>query len=77
MTKYFSVEERSIQEISDQFGLTVEALTISGEARFRIFKGANNLFTGTGKAARKFLADYERKRTRWTPANSCANGVTR
>lgn len=57
------MSERSIVQIAEGFGLSVEAATIpEHDHAFRVFKGANQVFIGTEGAVREFLNGYEKER---------------
>ena len=57
------MSERSIVQIAEGFGLSVEAATIPEQDHaFRVFKGANQVFIGTESAVREFLNGYEKDR---------------
>jgi hypothetical protein len=51
---------RSISDIASEFGLIVEST--NDDPGFRIYKGVNQVFTGTEDAARTYLANYEKDR---------------
>ena len=50
---------KSISEIAEGFGLTVES---ESNNSFRIYKGVNQVFIGTEEAARDFFITYEKER---------------
>jgi len=53
------VSEKTIFELADGFGLTVEAVSIPEHERaIRVFKGAKQQFVGTEEAVRHFLTEY-------------------
>lgn len=57
------MSQKSIVEIAEGFGLSVEAMLIPDhENAFRIYKGVNPLFIGTEDAVRNFLIAYEEER---------------
>jgi hypothetical protein len=57
------MSERSIVQVAEGFGLSVEAATIpEHDHAFRVFKGANQVFVGTESAVREFLNGYEKDR---------------
>jgi hypothetical protein len=57
------MKDKSIVEIAESYGLTIETAVIpGGERAFRLYKGANQIFIGTKEAVREFLADYEKTR---------------
>lgn len=57
------MKEKSIVEIADSFGLTVEAVIIPDHDRaFKVYKGAKQLFVGTEAAVRQFLTTYQKDR---------------
>lgn len=57
------MEKRSINEIAESFGLTIEAMAIpENEKAFRVYKGAKQIFIGSEEAVRNFLGDYDRER---------------
>lgn len=57
------MSQKSIDEIADGFGLSVElALIPEHERAFRVLKGANQIFIGTEDAVRIFLSEYEKDR---------------
>jgi hypothetical protein len=57
------MSERSIVQVAEGFGLSVEAATIpEHDHAFRVFKGANQVFIGTESAVREFLNGYEKDR---------------
>ena len=49
----------SISEIASAFGLTIEN---DGESNFRIYKGVNQIFSGSESAVREFFVTYEKER---------------
>jgi len=52
-----------IVELAENFGLTIETVIVpERENEFRVFKGANQIFTGTEEAVRQFLIEYEKDR---------------
>ncbi|PYS88068.1 MAG: hypothetical protein DMF62_10775 [Acidobacteria bacterium] len=54
---------RTISEIAEGFGLTLEtAILPDGDRAFRVYKGVNQIFIGTGPAVREFLNAYENER---------------
>ena len=58
------MEHKTIVEIAQYFGLDLEGADgLPGDQRsFRIYKGANQVFTGDEEAVRNFLVRYERER---------------
>ncbi len=57
------MKDRTIVEIGGTFGLTIEAAAAAhSETAFRVYKGVNQVFTGTEEAVRDFLATYEKER---------------
>lgn len=57
------MKEKTVVEIAEGYGLTVETTFISGhEPAIRVYKGAKQIFIGTAEAVRQFLAEYENKR---------------
>jgi hypothetical protein len=57
------MSQKSIDEIAEGFGLSVEPATIPEHERaFRVLKGANQIFIGTEDAVRIFLGGYEKDR---------------
>ena len=57
------MNQKSIVEIGEQFGLTVEAVNMpERETVYKICKGVNQVFVGTEAPARDFLAAYETER---------------
>jgi hypothetical protein len=57
------MEQKSISEIAEGFGLTVEPATgLENETGVRINKGVNSIFVGNEDAAREFLVAYEKNR---------------
>jgi len=50
---------KSISDIAGGFGLTIEA---DSESTFRIYKGVNQVFSGTEPAVREFFVTYEKER---------------
>ncbi|HEV8591973.1 MAG TPA: hypothetical protein VGQ55_07705 [Pyrinomonadaceae bacterium] len=57
------MSERSIVQVAEGFGLSIEAATIpEHDHAFRVFKGANQVFVGTESAVREFLNGYEKDR---------------
>ena len=53
------MSQRTIVEIAEGFGLSVEDAPDQEDA-FIVYKGANQVFTGTEDAIRDFLSTYER-----------------
>lgn len=57
------MKEKSIVEIANSFGLTVETVIIPDHDRaFKVYKGAKQLFVGTEEATRQFFTTYENDR---------------
>ncbi len=57
------MNQKSISEIADGFGLTVETVVIpEHNDAFRIYKGAKQVFVGNEDTVRTYLADYEKNR---------------
>lgn len=58
------MNERTVVEIAERFGMVIEgALGLPGDERsFRVYKGANQVFTGSEQAVRKFFVRYEKDR---------------
>lgn len=57
------MSQKTIVEIAESFGLSVEAAVIPGHERaYRVFKGARQIFIGTEDAVRNFFIDYEKER---------------
>jgi len=55
--------DKTIFEIADGFGLSVEHVVIpEHDKAFKIYKGVNPVFVGTEDAVREFLATYEHDR---------------
>ena len=58
-----AMSQKTIVDIAESFGLTVEVVTIPDHERaFRVFKGVNQVFIGTEDAVRNFFMDYEKER---------------
>ncbi len=56
------MSQRTIFDIADGFGLSIETLTIPDhEPAFRLFKGVNPIFVGTEEAVRNFFITYEKE----------------
>lgn len=52
--------QKSIVDIAESFGLTVESVLIPDhETAYRVYKGAKQIFIGTDEAVRSFLASYK------------------
>lgn len=58
------MEYKTIAEIANDFGLELEgAAGLPGDRRsFRVYKGANQVFSGDEEAVRSFLVKYEKER---------------
>jgi hypothetical protein len=57
------MDQKSVAEIGEQYGLTVENVSDSDtEASYMIYKGAKKVFSGAEDAARDFLSTYEAAR---------------
>ena len=57
------MSEKSIIQIAEEFGLTVEtASAADGESMYQIRKGLNAVFVGNEAAVRNFLSTYESDR---------------
>ena len=57
------MEDFTIFEIADGFGLTIEPVIISDHDKaFKVYKGVNPLFVGTEEAVREFLSTYDQSR---------------
>lgn len=57
------MSEKTIIEIAESFGLTIEAKSIpEHEDAFHVYKGAKQMFIGTEDAVRIFFTDYEKER---------------
>lgn len=55
--------EKTILQIAEGFGLTVEQVVIPDhEKAFKVYKGVNPVFVGTEEAVRQFLGNYESNR---------------
>jgi hypothetical protein len=55
--------EKTIVELAEVFGLTVEQVVIPDHDRaFKVYKGVNPVFVGTEDAVREFLSTYEGNR---------------
>ena len=55
--------DRTIFEMADGFGLTLEHVIIPDHDKaFKVFKGVNQVFVGTEDAVRGFLSTYENSR---------------
>ena len=54
---------QTIFEIAETFGLNIEAAaSAEGESSFRIYKGVNQVFSGSEADVSDFLARYEKER---------------
>lgn len=58
------MSESAIDTVAENFGLAIEptAGLPGNEPLFRIYKGANRVFTGNEQEVRSFFARYERER---------------
>ncbi len=57
------MEDFTIFEIADGFGLTIEHVIISDHDKaFKVYKGVNPLFLGTEEPVRKILSTYDQSR---------------
>jgi hypothetical protein len=57
------VDQRTVNEIAESLGLSVETLFIADhENAMRVYKGAKQVFVGTEEAVRNFLSTYEDQR---------------
>jgi hypothetical protein len=57
------VAEKTILEIADGFGLTIEHVIIPDHDKaYKVYKGVNPVFVGTEEAVREFFATYEQGR---------------
>lgn len=57
------MEGKSIVDIAEAFGLTVEHVVIPDHDKaFKVYKGVNPIFVGTEEAVREFLSTYEQDR---------------
>jgi hypothetical protein len=57
------MEPKTISEIAEGFGLTLETIaTAENEKEFRVFKGVNPIFVGAESSVREFLVTYEKER---------------
>ena len=57
------MSEKSITEIADGFGLTIESVALpEGDNAYKVLKGVNTLIVGGEKAVREFLSTYEASR---------------
>lgn len=57
------MEDKTIFEIADGYGLTVEPVVVPDHERaFKLYKGVNPVFVGTAEAVRDFLSTYEANR---------------
>jgi hypothetical protein len=57
------VSEKSITEIAEKFGLTVETVPMPDEGNvYKILKGVNTVVVGNEAAVRTFLSTYEAER---------------
>lgn len=51
----------AIIETAEKFGLTVETTVVADQEKaIRIYKGANQIFSGNEEMARSFLANYHK-----------------
>ena len=57
------MSEKSIIEIAEEFGLTVETVRKDdGENEYKVLKGLNTVVTGNEAAVKAFLSTYEAER---------------
>lgn len=57
------MNERTTKEIAESFGLALETVVIDEQSRaYRVYKGASQIFFGTGEAVREFLDSYRKER---------------
>ena len=57
------MDEKTISDIAEDFGLTVEQVLIPDHDRaFKVYKGVKPVFVGTEEAVRHFLSTYESNR---------------
>lgn len=57
------MSDKSITEIAEQFGLTVETVPMPDEENiYKILKGVNTVVVGNEAAVRTFLSTYESER---------------
>jgi hypothetical protein len=57
------VSEKSIIEIAEEFGLTVETVAMpEGDNAYKVLKGLNTVVVGNDAAVRRFLSTYEADR---------------
>ena len=57
------MDQRSVREIADSLGLSIETVFIENhENALRIYKGAKQIFVGTENAVRDFLDNYKKER---------------
>lgn len=58
------MKRETITEIAESFGFELEGVVGPSEddRSFRVYKGANQVFTGTEEAVRSFFGRYEKER---------------